>query len=75
MNKIRRKELGMFLNDIEEIKVELQLILDEEEGYYNNMPENLQGSRRGMESEESIDQIDNAINALDDAMDAIKRII
>lgn len=75
MNKIRRRELNSLLNDIENIQVELKLILDEEESYYDNMPENLQGSRRGLDSEESINQIDDAINSLDDAMNSLKRII
>lgn len=75
MNKVRRKELGALLNDIESAKVELQLILDEEEIYYDSMPENLQGSYRGNESAEAIDQMDAAISSLDDAISAITSII
>ena len=75
MNKTRRRELNALLNDIESVQVELKLILDEEESYYDNMPENLQCSRRGQDSEEAINQIDDAINSLDDAMNSIKRII
>lgn len=78
MNKQRRKELSKiacdlanattkeqiedFINDIENLKFE-------EEMFYDNAPENLQYSRRYMESEDSINYMDDALDYLNNALE------
>lgn len=44
MNKVRRKELQELYDIISETKDHLEILHDEEEGYRDNIPENLQGS-------------------------------
>lgn len=82
MNKQRRKRISDVASRIEfvkgdlktlsggilNIKNELERILSEEESYFENMPENLQGSMRGEEAEEAIDYLTEAIDSLDEAM-------
>ena len=82
MNKKRRKRISNVINEInlakkhrdllktrlEEIKNELENILYEEEDYFDNMPENLQGSIRGEDAEEAIDYLTDAIDSLDCAI-------
>ncbi len=72
MNKKRRKEIRELINELEELKEKIEIVLEEEQDYYDNMPENLQGSERGeiaesaiSELEESLDNIDNAIENLE----------
>ena len=43
MNKIRRKSLTEIKDKIEDLKTELELLLDEEQEYLDNIPENMQG--------------------------------
>ena len=51
------------INILEDIK------WDEEE-YFDNMPENLQGSMRGCESEDAIDNMDQALDSLNEAIES-----
>ena len=47
----------------------LEDIKNDEEEYFDNMPENLQGSMRGMDSEEAISNMDDALEVLEQAID------
>ena len=82
MNKSRRKELYDVVNkllalkrtnnndvvemDLESIKNDLSMILYEEESYMDNIPENMQGGYRYQMAEDACDNIECAIDALDD---------
>ena len=75
MNKVRRQQLRKWLQDLEEIKNELETICSDEQDYFDNMPENLQGSQRGMDSEEAIDQMNEAVSSIEDAISIIEEIV
>ena len=78
MNKERRKELyaiaarlSFFKGntngvDIGEIRSDLEMILYDEEAYMENMPENLQNGYRYQIAEEAYNNMEYAIEALDD---------
>ena len=81
MNKMRRKairnliaKLSGIRNDkkdvdfdlIDDILDETQTILDDEEDYFYNIPENLQSGSRYDDSENAIDNLGDAINELSD---------
>lgn len=68
MNKQRRQKLKELRNEIESCKNKLQIILDEEQDYFDNMPENLQGSMRGSDSEDAIDTMESCIDELDEVI-------
>ena len=81
MNKARRGQLRtlsaklsriMSIDDKEALDECISMLEDikwEEEDYFDNMPENLQGSMRGCESEEAIDNMDQALDALNEAIE------
>lgn len=75
MNNARRKQLSKWLADIENIKSELETICSDEQDYFDNMPENLQGSQRGCDSEEYIEQMEEAISSIDEAINIIEEIV
>lgn len=75
MNKTRRQQLRKWLQDLEVIKGELEKICTDEEYSFDNMPENLQGSQRGMDAEEAIDQMNEAVSSLEDAISIIEDIV
>jgi type I restriction-modification system DNA methylase subunit len=77
MNKNRRKELMEWVKKVEDwaeqgesIKGELESICSDEQEYFDNMPENLQGSMRGMDAEEAIDKMNEAIECIERAIEA-----
>ena len=74
MNKQRRKKINDNINILGSIKSNLESILSDEEYSFENMPENLQGSIRGEESENAIDLLYEAINNLDDIMNSLTEI-
>lgn len=74
MNKTRRQQLAKWLQDMEKIKEELENILSDEQDYYDNIPENLQSSQRACDSEEVIEQMEEAVSSLEDAICIVKEI-
>lgn len=74
MNKERRARISNIIKEIEQVKDRLQEVLSEEESVFDNMPENLQYSMKGEESEESIDYMNEAIDALDNALEQLEEI-
>ena len=79
MNKKRRQQLKEWKQKVEkwarqgaEIKDELESIHSEEEECFDMMPESLQGSANGMNSEEAIDKMNEAIECLDEAFESIE---
>ena len=74
MNKQRRQKIRYVRKEIENCKESLQKILDEEQDYFDNMPENLQGSMRGSDSENAIDTMENCIEDLENIINELMNI-
>ena len=74
MNKQRRQKIRDVRKEIENCKENLQKILDEEQDCFDNMPENLQGSVRGSDSEEAIDTMENCIEDLENIIKELTEI-
>ena len=77
MNKERRKELLAIINrlqsinlsdesEVDSVKCDLESVLCDEEGYMDNIPENLQGGYRYAKAEEACDSLQCAIDMLED---------
>ena len=75
MNKMRRQQLRKLICELEGLKSKLEDIQWDEQDYFDNMPENLQGSVNGMNSEEAIDKMDDALSIFDEVIEAIEDII
>lgn len=74
MNKQRRQKIKEIRKEIEDCKENLQKILDEEQYYFDNMPENLQGSVRGSDSEDAIDTMESCIEDLENTINELMNI-
>ena len=74
MNNKRRKQIGLAIGKIEEASNILQEVLDEEEEAFDNMPENLQGSIRGEESQEAIDLLGSSIDSMEELINELETI-
>ena len=78
MNKQRRKELANIINtmesvcmpldikQLERIKSDIEIVLMDEEFVFESMPEGLQYSMRGEASQEAQDNMNEAIDAIDE---------
>lgn len=79
MNNIRRKQISKLIGALECLNNDycqeklnrcintLEEIKNEEEEAFDNMPEGLQYSQRGMDSEAAIDNLDEALGYLEEA--------
>lgn len=75
MNGKRRKELGVLLGKLSEVKESLKNILAAEETAFDNMPESLQESERGEQMQECIEMMDNAMTCIEEAHGNIEEVI
>lgn len=82
MNDTRRKmisELKMQIdfanNYLKEASKKLSSILSEEHDAFDNMPEGLQSSYRGMCSEDAIDSMEEASDKLDEVIELLDDIV
>lgn len=75
MNSTRRAELRTVLAVIKSTIEKLELLRDNEQMSYDNLPEGIQYSERGEAMQEAIDSLDEAIDSLDSAMDSIESAI
>lgn len=69
MNNIRRSSIRSLIDKLEHYRTQFEKIRDEEQEYYDRIPENLQGSYRADESLDAIECLDNVIENLTDAID------
>jgi hypothetical protein len=75
MNNERRKQLRNLSQRLGELLNILEGILSDEQISFDNMPENLQNSMRGSDSEEAISQMEEAVENLEEAIKSIDEII
>lgn len=74
MNKIRRKEVAKVVDLLTDLKEKLELILDEEQETYDNIPENLQDSDRAVASEEAIEIMEEAGCSIEEAIEKLEEV-
>ncbi len=74
MNKQRRTEIKSIISELEIIKSRLDNVLSDEQYSFDNMPENLQYSMRGEESQEAIDYMEEAVSNLEEAISQLEEI-
>ncbi len=73
MNNPRRNELENILKLLESAKDRLEAVLDEEEESRDSTPENFQGTERYEISEAACDNLAEAVDSLDTAIDAVNQ--
>lgn len=71
MNKVRRDTIAKLQARISELKDEVEMVRDEEQEYYDNMPENMQQGDKGQNAESAVSALDEAMENLDSAMSSL----
>ena len=74
MNANRRKRIREAIEQIKEIYEDVDMIRDEEQDSMDSIPENLQYSQRYYDMEEYIASIEDALDSLERASDALDEI-
>ena len=75
MNKQRRKEIEIAYQKVADALAVLNNCRDEEQEALDNLPENLQFSKRADDLTDNIDQLEYAIGNLEDALNDIEDLI
>lgn len=89
MNKQRRKDIAEALkvlaaargkmeeaaSDLATAKDMLEMAQSEEQDYYDNMPENMQGGDKGSTAEQAASDLENAVSETDSAADTLQEHI
>ncbi len=71
MNNTRRKALEDIREKLVDINGDLESLRDEEQEYYDNMPENLQSGEKGQLAEQAADALDIAVSSLEDVLNSV----
>ena len=64
--------LAKLYEELEAIKTLLKEIQEDEQEAFDSIPENLEATTKDEKAEEAIDNLDAAVNALEDALEYIK---
>ena len=72
MNKDRRKQIDDVINGLQELQGTVESIMNDEEEYRDNIPENLQGSERYEKAEEACDYLQEAYDGIDDVISSLE---
>lgn len=82
MNKERRGKINNIKlrfqstqTELKQLSSELSSILNDEQNAFDNMPEGLQSSYRGMCSEDAIDSMEEASDKLDEVIELLNDIV
>jgi hypothetical protein len=65
VNRERRKEIAQALAMIEEAKTVLETCRDDEQDYFDNMPESFQSGEKGELAQTAIDLLEEVISGIE----------
>lgn len=75
MNNERRGRLRIIKTKLDDLYEQIESVKDDEEYAFDNMPENLQYSMRGEESQDAVDALDEALEKLEEVTDLLEGVI
>lgn len=68
MNEKRRKALNARIGQLEEIKSAIEDLQNEEQEFYDNMPESIQSGEKGEAASQVVENLNDVVGNLDDAI-------
>ena len=71
MNKSRRSRIDALISKLEAIAEEIEVLKDEEEGAFYNLPDSLQYGEKGEAMEDAISNLEDAFDNIESAMDSL----
>lgn len=64
----KEDRLGLLIEEVEDVRSDLEELLGEEQDYLDNMPESLQGGSPGEAAQDAIEQMETAASILETAV-------
>jgi len=74
MNKERRKQLREAIAKLDEARIIIETVRDEEQGAFDNMPESLQDAERGQKMDEAIGSMTDVADDLESAIENLNEV-
>lgn len=74
MNQKRRQAIVELLKILGAVSSKLEILMEEEDEYRESMPENLQSSQKYDDSEEASENLEEAYDAVNNAINALEGI-
>lgn len=71
MNKARRKAIREVIAKLETLRDEVESLLNEEQDYYDNMPESFQNGDKGSAASDAISYMESASGYIDNAIEEL----
>lgn len=75
MNKARRKEIEAIADAAEELMARIEAVWLDERQYFDDMPENLQGSERGQAAEAAASALGDARTSVENAIEELNNSV
>jgi hypothetical protein len=75
MNDARREEIRRVLTLINEAKVILERVLDQEQDDFDDMPKDVQNDEEGQRAEDVVDALEPAATCCDNAISACEEVL
>lgn len=72
MNQQRRKQLQQAVENLNSILLDIEQLKDEEQEYFDNMPESLQGGDKGQAAETAISNMEEAVTFIEEAISQLE---
>jgi len=72
MNKTRREQLTDIYTKLDDLKSDLSTLQEEEQDYYDNMPESLQSGEKGEAAEAASCNLEEAVSDIEEALSKIE---
>lgn len=71
MNKARRAAIEALRQRLDDIIGEVETLKDEEQEYFDNMPENMQQADKGQAAETAVEALTDACETINSAVDQL----
>lgn len=75
MNNERRKKIQKIIDQLGDLKLEIEDVQNEEQTAFDNMPEGLQQAESGQKIEENASELGDAADEIDNLVNSLEEII
>lgn len=72
MNKARRAKLNALINALNDLKSDVELLQEEEQDAFDNLPESIQETERGEAMQDAADSMSDAMDLIEEAVEALE---
>lgn len=72
MNRTRRAKLNALINALNDLKSDVELLQEEEQEAFDNLPESIQETERGESMQDAADSMSDAMDLIDEAVEALE---